>query len=77
MKLSNKAYDVLKYICQIGLPAVLAFLSAVLGLLKVDAGLIAIIVGVGTAFDTLLGTLLGISTHNYNKQLGEQANDRE
>lgn len=67
MMFSNRCYDILKYICQIGLPALLAFLSAVLGLLSVDPSIIAIIVGIGTAFDTLLGTLLGISTYNYNK----------
>ena len=67
MMLSNRWYDILKYVCQIGLPAVLAFLSAVLGLLSVDPQTIAIIVGIGTAVDTLLGTLLGISTYNYNK----------
>ena len=74
---SNKVYDILKYICQIGLPAVLAFLSAVLGLLNVDASIIAMIVGIGTAFDTLLGTLLGISTYNYNKAEKENSEGKE
>ena len=67
MKLSNRVYNVLKYICQIGLPAVLTFLSAVLSLVGVPAETIAIIIGIGTATDTLIGTLLGISTYNYNK----------
>jgi len=67
MKLSNRWYNTLKYICQIGLPAVLTFLSAVLSLVGVNAELIAVIIGIGTATDTLLGTLLGISTYNYNK----------
>jgi len=77
MMFSNKVYDILKYICQIGLPAVLAFLSAVLGLLNVDASIIAMIVGIGTAFDTLLGTLLGISTYNYNKAEKENSEGKE
>lgn len=68
MKLSNRVYNVLKYICQIGLPAVLTFLSAVLSLVGVPAETIAIIIGIGTATDTLIGTLLGISSAAYYKE---------
>ncbi len=69
MKLPNKLYDVLKYICQIAIPAVLACASAIMGLLNVDPTTIAVIVGIGSAVDTLLGTLLGISTMQYNKEI--------
>ena len=65
MKLSNKAYDVLKYIAQYFLPALgtLYFaLSTIWGLPYGEQ-----IVGTITAIDAFLGALLGISTYNYNK----------
>lgn len=65
MKLSNKVYDVLKFIAQILLPAcgTLYFaLAAVWGLPYAEE-----IVGTITAVDTFLGALLGISTAQYNK----------
>lgn len=65
MKLSNKWYDILKYIAQIVLPALgtLYFaLSQIWGWPYGEA-----IVGTITAVDACLGTLLGISTAQYNK----------
>lgn len=73
MKLSNKAYDILKYICQIAMPAILTCAATIMGLLNVDTALVATIVGIGAALNTLLGALLGISTANYNKKIAEQA----
>lgn len=70
MKMSNKVYDALKYIAQIVLPALgtLYFaLSAIWGLPYGEQ-----IVGTITAIDCFLGALLGISTHQYSKQKGEQ-----
>lgn len=68
MKLSNKAYDILKYIVMIAIPAVLTFLATVLPLVGVSGELTRTIFAIGTAVDTLLGTLLGISTAIYNKE---------
>lgn len=65
MKLNNKVYDILKWIALIGLPAVgtLYFaLSGVWGLPLAEQ-----VVGTIAAIDTFLGTVLGISTLNYNK----------
>lgn len=65
MKLSNKAYDVLKWIAQILLPAVgtLYFaLSGIWGFPYAEA-----IVGTITAIDTFIGVLLGISSSQYKK----------
>ena len=65
MKMSNKVYDVLKYITQIGLPAVgtLYFaLSGIWGFPYAEQ-----VVGTITAIVTFLGVLLGISSANYNK----------
>lgn len=66
MMLSNQTYDILKYIAQIVLPATgtLYFaLSAIWGLPYGEQ-----IVGSITAIDAFLGTLLQISTNQYNKQ---------
>lgn len=63
MKLSNKVYDVLKFIAQIVLPAIgtLYFtLSTIWGLHYGEQ-----IVGTITAIDTFLGALLGISSISY------------
>lgn len=67
--MSNKMYDILKYIALIALPAIgtLYFsLSAIWGLPYGEE-----IVGTITALDTFLGVLLGISTYSYNKKDGE------
>ena len=65
MTIPNKVYDVLKWICIIGLPAI-ATLWFALGkiwgfpyLAEIEATIIAI--------DTFLGAILGISTISYQK----------
>ena len=66
MKMSNKLYDVLKWIAQILLPALgtLYFtVSGIWGLPYAEQ-----IVGTVVAADTFLGIILGISTATYNKQ---------
>ena len=67
MKLSNKAYDILKWIAQILLPALgtLYFaLSKIWGFPFATE-----VVGTIAAVDTFLGAVLGISTAEYNKKL--------
>ena len=64
--MSNKVYDVLKWIAMYLLPALgtLYFaLSAIWGLPYGEQ-----IVGTITAIDTFLGVILGISTAQYNKR---------
>ncbi len=66
--MSNKLYDVLKYVAQIGLPAAATLyyaLSAIWGLPYGEQ-----IVGTITAVDTFLGTLLMISSSAYRKDNG-------
>lgn len=66
MRISNKTYDILKYIAQYVLPAsgTLYFaLSAIWGLPYGEQ-----IVGTITAIDAFLGVLLGISTSAYKKE---------
>lgn len=63
--MSNKVYDILKWIAQILLPALgtLYFaLASIWGLPYAEQ-----IVGTITAIDAFLGVILGISTRNYNK----------
>ena len=65
-KMSNKVYDVLKYIAMIGLPALAALYSALAGIWGFPYG--EQIVGTIAAADTFLGALLQISTAQYNKE---------
>ena len=74
MKLSNKVYDILKFVAQILLPALGALyfgLSQLWGFPYAEE-----IVGTITLIDTFLGAILGISTHNYNRALKAEE-DRE
>ena len=62
--LSNKIYDILKWVAQILLPAIGAFYF---GLARIwNLPLPEEIVGTITIIDTFLGCLLGISTDIYN-----------
>lgn len=67
MLLNNKVYNILKWIAQIGLPALgtLYFaLASIWGFPYAEQ-----IVGSITAIDVFLGVLLGISTKAYNKTI--------
>lgn len=64
--LSNKTYDVLKWIALYFLPGLATFYFALSGLWGFPYG--EQIVGTITAIDTFLGVILGISSANYNGQ---------
>ena len=66
--MSNKTYDILKWVAQYLLPALATLYFAVAKIWGLPYG--EEIVGTITAVDTFLGVLLGISTSNYNKQNG-------
>lgn len=69
MKMSNRVYDILKWVAQILLPALgtLYFaLSKIWGFPFATE-----VVGTIAAVDTFLGALLGISSLNYNKSITE------
>ena len=66
MKMSNKVYDVLKYIAQIVLPALGTLYFALAKIWGFPYG--AEIVGTISAVDAFLGALLKISTDQYNKE---------
>lgn len=67
--MSNKMYDILKYIAQIILPALGTLYFALAGIWNFPYA--EQIVGTITAIDTFLGVVLGISNSNYKKKVSE------
>lgn len=67
--LPNKVYDVLKYICTIVLPAICAFIGVVFPAIGISSDITGIVLTVITATATLIGTLIGISSYQYNKSI--------
>ena len=63
--MSNKTYDILKWIVITVLPALLT-LFGVIGA-TLDFSFTDTVITIGTAIITFLGTILGISSVNYNK----------
>lgn len=69
MKLSNKTYDTLKWIALVALPALTTFYGVVGATCHIPYTQEVLTIAV--AFDTMLGTMLGISASKYNKTLSE------
>lgn len=67
MKMSNKLYDILKYLSTIGLGALGTFLGTVLPVLGVPDNIVKTILTIITATALLIGTLIGISNAQYKK----------
>lgn len=67
--MSNKVYDILKWIAQILLPALATLYFGIAKIWNLPYS--EEIVGTITAVDLFLGALLGISTIQYNKQLNK------
>lgn len=65
MKMTNKTYDVLKFLAQIILPAAGTLYFALANIWGLPLG--EEVVGTITAVDAFLGAILGISTAQYNK----------
>ncbi len=65
--MSNKVYNVLKWIAMLLLPALGTLYFALAGIWGLPYG--EQIVGTITAIDTFLGVILGISTAQYNKRV--------
>lgn len=75
MKMSNKVYDVLKFVAQILLPAIGTLYFALAKIWGLPYA--AEIVGTISAVDAFLGALLGISTMQYNKAAELQPPDED
>lgn len=71
MRLSDKVYNVLKWVAQIVLPALATLYFALSSIWGLPYG--EQIVGTITAIDAFLGALLGVSTARYNKEQSEQS----
>lgn len=67
MKLSNKTYDILKWIAQYLLPAAGTLYFSISQIWGLPCG--EQVVGTITALDTFLGVLLGLSSNTYNKEI--------
>ena len=73
MNLSNKAYNILKWIAQYFLPAAGTLYFAIASIWGLPYG--EEIVGTITAVDAFLGVILGLSSAQYNKTKSvEEAN---
>ena len=66
--MSNKTYDILKYIAQIVLPALGVLWFSISRIWGIGYG--EEILATITALDCFLGAILGISTMAYNKRIG-------
>lgn len=75
MKMSNKLYDVLKWIAMYLLPAVGTLYFVLAGIWNLPYG--EQVVGTITAIDTFLGVILGISSNQYNKVSTFEPEDSE
>jgi small basic protein len=65
--MSDKTYNIIKYIAQIVLPA-LTTLYGVIGA-TLNIPYTQEVITIAIAVDTFLGTCLGISSANYNKKI--------
>ncbi len=73
MKMSDKLYDILKYVCTIGIGALSTFLGTVLPVFGVPDNIIKNILTVLGATALLIGTLIGISNAQFKKaELGRR-----
>ena len=64
--MSNKVYDILKWITLIFLPALITFYGVIGNTCNIPYT--EIVLTIATAFNAFLGTCLGISNYNYNKE---------
>lgn len=75
MKMSNKVYNVLKWVAITLLPALTTLYSTIGATLNIPYT--QVVITIMAAVDTCLGTCLGISTHNYNKAQNDNYEDIE
>ena len=71
--LNNKAYEIMKWITMIALPAISVFIGAVgveLGISDPDT-----LVTILNAITVLMGSLIGVSTISYNQNKKDDGND--
>lgn len=67
--MSNKTYDILKWVVTVVLPALLTFFGVVGATLQLPYT--ETVLTIGTAFVAMLSTVLGVSSVNYSKKSNE------
>jgi len=75
MKIPNNLYNILKWLCLIALPALSAFLGVLLPAAGVVPNVVTLVLTIIGATVTFIGSLIGISTINYNEEK-EKLNDK-
>ena len=73
--MSNKVYDILKWVALVVLPALATLYFALSGIWGFPYG--EQVVGTITAIDTFLGAILGLSNIKYNQIAKEFENEKE
>lgn len=68
--MSNKVYDILKYIAFVFYPAVVALVGTILTALNYANTEVVLIIMAGV--ETFLGAILGYSNVQYKKKVGEE-----
>ena len=69
MKISNKVYDILKWLSLVAFDAVGIFYSTIATIWKLPLG--DEVLATCAAMSLFLGALIGISSANYNKKSGD------
>ena len=73
MKLSNKVYNILKWVDLVFIPALIVFYGVIGNTLHIPyTDIVLTIMG---AFDVFLGSLLGITSAQYNKNIKESEDE--
>ena len=70
MKMSNKVYDVLKWIALVFLPAAATLYSVLSGIWGLPYG--EAILGTIAGVEVFLGTILGVSSAKYHKETNKE-----
>lgn len=73
--MSNKVYDILKWITLVLLPAFTTLIGVILNCFNVNC--VDIVLTIMTAITTFMGAILGISNINYKSQRLEQETEEE
>ncbi|MBR4672074.1 MAG: holin [Bacilli bacterium] len=79
MIFKNGIYDKLKWFCLVGFPAIITFFGVLGSTLEWD--FTQMVITIAVAFNTMLGTMLGISNIRYNRlennEYGEEIEEEE
>jgi len=68
MIISDKLYNILKWLCLIFAPALVTLVATIFALYHIDGA--EIVCGTISAIATFIGALIGVSTKAYNKKNG-------